>query len=228
MSRPDSDPHISRPMSRVTGAFLVVAGAGFLLLYVKLRTDGELVGDVGVSGFMLGFGSLLILVGSGFLRSRPERPGGHGGDPASRYLFKLRPIFELLAAIGGVFMIGHVLAMCLGVSWPSRTALWFLVMAPIAPGLLTLRILAPHAFQEGLFTDDVLVGWNAPTRVFVNILLRIGWAGYFGIALAWADLDGLVPRACAHPLRILACSTISVLYASQVLVLHFGRTRMHV
>lgn len=215
----------SRLASQATGAFLILIGFGFLLLLVKLRKDGELSGDFGVSAFMISFGSVLILTGSAFWSPRLKRADREGRDTLDRYVLKSRPVVELLAATGGLFMVGHVVALCLGVHWPPRTAVWILILTPIATGLMTLRILMPHAFQSGLFANEILERWSALTRVFINLLLRAGWAGYFGIVLIWAELKGFLPKGWRPALEILASSLISALYASQVLVLHFGRTR---
>lgn len=70
----------SRLISQVIGALLILVGLGFVLLLVKLRTDGELSGDFGVSAFMIGFGLVLISIGSAFLIYRVKQPSRDSED----------------------------------------------------------------------------------------------------------------------------------------------------
>jgi hypothetical protein len=84
--------------------------------------------------------------------------------------------------------------------------------------------LPPGAFRSGLFEAGVLTS-SPSARASVSILLRAGWAGYFAIPWAFADLNGFIPEQWREISGIVASSLISLLYASQAAVLHFGRAR---
>ena len=217
-----------RLMSQVIGVFLVAVGLAFLALLMASKWQGEFSGDLRVSAFMIGFGSVLILIGCTFFGSQHnhrEQPGSAIPSDFDQWALRLRSFIEVLAAAGGLLMLAHALAVCAGATWPSLAVLWMLICAPVFIGLLTMRILVPAAFQSCLFPNHTVMGWSRRTRAFVNLVLRVAWLGYLAIPLNWADLSGFAPQGWHRVLQLISSALISTLYASQVLILHLGHTR---
>jgi hypothetical protein len=98
-------------------------------------------------------------------------------------------------------------------------------MAPFATGLLTVEILAPGAYRYNPFASDVWDRWSQGTRFVVKTILRIGWFGKIAALAVLFHLHIEVLGASRLVAEVVASSLISLLYASQVLVLHFGQIR---
>jgi len=220
-------PRAERALSRIVGTLLIFAGLTFVAFVVGLamsdsrKLPGHLTGVL----FMLGSGTLLVWAGWSFLRPEREDGGNVGQWPRFGAPAAGRPVVELLAMSGCGLMLAHAVALSTGSSWPPAPLLLVLVTAPVGTGLLTLWILVPGAFRSGLFANDVWGRWHRGAHLVVKTVLTVGWAGYLAIPLAVLDLyaDALSPW---YPgAQILVSSLISVLYASQVLALHYGRLR---
>jgi hypothetical protein len=210
---------------QIIGICLALVGLGFLVLLVALKHGRQLAGDLKVSVFIFGCGVALIWTGSNFLMSSPEEPKVARRNSLERILVRLRPGGELLAAIGCVLMLSRIIALLRGAAWPPEALLEGLLVGPVVVGLFTLKILMPGAFQTGLFPHPVVQNWSANIRHLLDILLRVGWLGYFAIPLALPDVGAHIPAPWRGIAQIVACSLIFILYASQLVVLRFGAIR---
>jgi hypothetical protein len=168
---------------------------------------------------------VLLWIGGNWLISRPEQSTANQPNNLDQYLVKLRGAAEFIAATGCVLMFTHALAICAGWSWLPTSVLSTFVAMPIVIGLFAVRVLMPGAFQSSLFPDVTIARWSRATRLCVNTLLRIGWLGYLAIPAAWPHFDALTPSAWRPEVQALASTLIALLYASQLLILHFGRIR---
>ena len=217
-------------LGRIIGGLLVLIGIGFVALLAILVLARELSPreDLRVSLFMFGFGTVLIWIGSTFLRPESEvsqnakRWHNFGFDS---FLIRCRPVVELLAGTGCGLMVAHVIALCVGANWPPATFYLILVGAPIGIGLLTLTILVPRAFQSGLFANEVWTRWSRQRQFLTRTILRLGWTGYFAVAISILGLSQHIQVHWRPLADILTSSFIVLLYVSQILALHFGRVR---
>jgi len=209
-------------VDKLIGSLIAVAGMAFLILLIFLRVSGQLIGDIKVSLFFLCTGGVLVWIGCAWLFSKPEPQQELEEHNYDCYFLKLRRPVEWGAAVGMLLTLIRASSLLYGVDLMPTKATWAFVATPILIGGLTLRILKPGAFQSGVFPAEVVSRWSVATRKVVNVLVRVGWLGYPGIALAWPD----TPWAGHIGVQIVASILISLLYASQVLVLHFGETRL--
>jgi hypothetical protein len=213
----------------IVGTSLVLVGSGWIVGLAVLLAHSETWGAPGYllgTVFMFGLGALLIWIGWTFLRPDQEREEKFNKwRNLGRFLVKCRRTIEFLAEIGCGLMLGHAIALFLDTDWPSTAWLSILIRAPIGIGLLTLGLLAPTAYRSGPFETDVWIRWSAGMRFFMKMFLRVAWTGYL-IAL-WDALDVHI-RTLARwheSTQIVSTLLVSLLYASQVVVLHFGRIR---
>lgn len=205
-------------------AFLLgLVGLAFLVLLTFLKLHGELAGDTKASAFLLIVGATLICVGCIWLfsKQRPHAPA-HRYD-YGRYLFMLRRPVEFVAAIGLMLTVIRGTALLFGSDAVLRRLWWVLAFTPVLIGLFALKILPPDASQSDLFPADVVSTWSAPTRRTVVLLMRIGWLGYPAMLLVWPGFHDLAPWIGGVSTQFAASVLIAVLYASQVLVLHFSK-----
>lgn len=214
-----------RLISRAIGVLLVLVGIGFVALFVLLKLGGALSGDWQVSAFMLASGAVLMYVGTSFLGPPAQAPRPRQRDNLEPTLLKLRPVTEVLAGAGCALMSVHAVAAYVGIPWPGAQMLRILIVGPIVIGLFALRILVPGAFRTGVFSSELVNGWRAGTRIAMNGLLWSGWLGYLAIPVVWPDIKGYIPRPWQSATEGTASLMIAVLYASQVLILHWGRMR---
>lgn len=212
-------------LGTLIGVLLVLVGIAFLLLVLLLRVRGELAGDIKVSTLLFCVGVILIWVGCTFLFSSQRPHESVCCSENDRYILTLRGPVEFGALVGLILSVIQATAVLYGADWVPARTLWAVDAAPVLIGLFALRILKPGAFQSGVFRDDVISRWSVPTRKLVSLLLRIGWLGYLVILLTWSGLQDLVPWTEHVSVRFTARMLISLLYASQVVVLHFGQTR---
>lgn len=215
-------------LSCTVGTFLVLIGLVFVVFTVVFATSASrrLPGYVQGALFGLAFGIALVWIGWTFLRLKPERERKAGmREWLDIRLLAYRRELELLAATACGLMLARVAALCVGVDWPPAGLLWALTSAPAAIGLLTLKILAPGAFQSGLFANEAWHRWSPGARLVVQMVLRVGWIGYVAAFLAMLDLCTGAFGRWRPAAQIVASSLVSLLYASHVLVLHFGRVR---
>jgi len=213
----------SRLANTIVGTCLLVVGLAFLVLLGVLRYGGQLAGDVKVSAFMLGVAGVLMWCGCGFLRTCHDGhiSEGRAGVGAS-VLLGLRISAEVAAALGCMSMLAHVAFMVIGCSWPPRPVFISLLVGPVVIGQTILRVLAPDAFEVGVFPRELVEGWSTAARRVVTLFLRVGWLGYIAIPLAWPGVSARIPAQWGRAIEIIGDSLISALYASQVLMLHFG------
>ena len=213
-------------MDQIIGVLLCLAGLAFIALLIMLKLGGQLAGDLKASGFLFSTGVALLWIGGRWVISCPERqPTANQQKNLGQFLVKLRGAAESIAALGCVLMLARAVAICGGWRWPPTSLLSVLVATPIVIGLFTVRILVPGAFQSSPFSDVTIALWSSATRLCMNTLLRTGWVGYFAIPVAWPYFHALVPSAWRPAIQVLASVLLSVLYASQLLTLHFGRIR---
>jgi hypothetical protein len=211
-------------LEKLIGVLLVLTGFGFWSLLTIQRERGELAGDLKVSTFLLCAGAVLVWLGFTclFSKQRPHEGAQHG--EFNHYLFKLRRPIEFCAAVGLILTVLRAIALLHGAECVPAGLEWALFSAPVLIGLFQLRILTPGASQCGPFPDDVVRRWSSRTRKLVRLLLQIGWLGYPAGALFWG-FRGLTPWTERMSVRFAALTLISLLYASQVLVLHLGQMR---
>jgi small-conductance mechanosensitive channel len=208
-------------LDKAFGVLLVLVGLVFLSLLTLLKLSGELAGDLKVSTFFLCTGAIFVWIGCMWFFSKPQPHAPRPQDKNDRYLLRLRRPVEFGAAVGLMLMGMRAVALLYGADWVPTSALWALVLAPVLIERLALRILRP-----GLFSDYIVSRWSAPTRRLVDLLLRIVWvAGFPAMLLALPGIQDLVAWTGRISVQFVASTFISLLYASQVLVLHFGQVR---
>jgi hypothetical protein len=207
------------------GILLLLVGLAFLVLLAALKHGEQLAGDLKVSAFMLCVAAILIWTGSRFLKPSPESLPIKRQDNLGPHLLRLRPAAELMAALGCLLLLCRIVSTFAGFLWPPEPLFVGLLAGPVVIGLFALRILVPGAFQSSVFPSGLVKTWSKNTRRLVNLVLQAGWLGYFAIPLAWCGLDAHIPGPWGRVLQLVACLLISVLYASQTLVLHLGDMR---
>lgn len=214
-------------LDRLFGVLIALVGLAFLALLALLRTNGELAGDLKVSAFLFCAGAILLCIAGKWLlsRQRTDESVQVPHDQCDHHLLSLRRLVEFCAAVGCALTGARAVALLYGGDWVPRSMLWALASAPVLIGLFTLRILTPGAFQSGLFPNDVVRRWPGFTRGLLKLLLRIGLLGYPAIALVWPDVQDLATWAKRVTVQAFASIFITLLYASQVVVLHYGRMR---
>ena len=215
-------------VDKFVGAFATFVGLACLLLLTALRVRGELAGDVKISAFLLCTGALLVWIGCTWLFSKCRSDETAHPAKYDRYLpvlLKVRPLVEFCAAVGLILVGARAIALLSGVDWMAPQELRVLISAPILIGLFALRILPPGAFQSGLFSENTVSRWSAPTRQVISLLIRVGWLGYPAIALASPSFRDFVPWTERTSVQFGASIFILLLYVSQILILHFGQTR---
>jgi hypothetical protein len=87
------------------------------------------------------------------------------------------------------------------------------------------RISAGDTFPSRPFRQSAFARRSRTARMLVNLVVRVGWFGHWAMLLYWFRADVLLTGAWALTLRVAVSLLISLLYASQVLVLHFGNLR---
>jgi hypothetical protein len=213
-------------IEKLVGFLLGLVGLAFLVLLTFLKLGGELAGDTKVSAFLLIAGATSICVGCTWLFSKQRPHAPVRLYDYDRYLFGLRRPVEFVAA-GGLILTGiRATGLLVGADAVPRKLLWVLAFSPVLIGLFALRILPPpDAPQSGLFPGDLVSMWSAPTRRMVVLLMRIGWLGYPAMLLVWPGIHDLAPWTEGVSVQFAASILIALLYASQVLLLHFGKMR---
>lgn len=215
----------TRLLSVLTGIFLVLVALAFIVLLAVLRYEGQLAGDVRISAFLLGCAAILFWTGYTFLVADPEELRPDRANNLDQFLLTLRPAAELIAASGCLLMLCRTVCTLAGVLWPSGPVFVALLIAPVGIGLFMLRILVPGAFQLSVFRDDPVHTWSANIRLLYNLLVRVGWFGYCGLVLVRPQMDEHIAAPSRHIVQIVAYLLISILYASQFVVLRFGNMR---
>jgi hypothetical protein len=215
----------ARLLGRLVGGFLCLAGLSFIILLVFLKVGGQLSGDVKVSVFMAGCGVLLLWLGSNWFSAK-ERSTTADPQPAFDpfWLSCRRPV-EALAALGCAAMLCHAIASALHRPGLPNWLLWVLIAAPVIVAWYILRIFKPEAFPSHVFPESSAARRAAPARLLVRSVLQIGWLGYVGILSFWFQFDALVPSEWRVPVQSTASLMVSLLFASQVLLIHFGELR---
>jgi hypothetical protein len=221
-------------LSRIVGVSLLLVGVGFFVLFAVVATSvapseaWKLSQYLSMALFMVGFGASLVWIGWTFLRPEPQREAELELDrwpDLERSLVKCRPMVQFFAAAGCGLVLAHAIGLCTGFRWPSADLAWILSIAPVATGLLTLGIVAPGGSPSGPFANDVWNRWSPGTRFVAKMILRIGWLGNIAVLAALFHLHLGVLKSWELTTEIAASLLISLLYASQVLLIHFGRIR---
>jgi hypothetical protein len=176
--------------------------------------------------FMVGFGALLVWIGWTYLRPEPQHEVmAERWSDVERWVVKSRRAVELLAATGCGLMLAHAIALCSGVRWPSAALVWIVSIAPVFTGLLTLGIVAPGAYRYNPLASEAWDRWSPGNRFVVKMILRIGWLGNIAVLATLYHLHMNVLGPLRLAAEVMASALILLLYASQVLVLHFGQIR---
>lgn len=213
-------------LSKVVGTFLCLIGLGFIVLLVRLRVVGLLTGDIKVSVVMIGFAALLLWVGTSWLLSSGKQEAQRSADTVrpslTGPLLKLRRPVEIIAAAGSALMVFQIIALIVDIDAYPTWLLSILVLAPVPVAWFIVRISAADAFPRRALPQDGLADWSRTARLLVPLLVRIGWFGYAAMLLYWFRVDAILPGRLALAARILISLLIALLYASQVLILHFG------
>lgn len=215
----------TRVLEQLIGALLVLVGLAFFVLLAVLKHGGQLTGDLRVSGLMSGSGAVLIWTGYRFLTANSEQPKTARQKNFDLFPLKLRSPGELIAAAGCVLMVCRIVSVLSGAPWPSGSLFEAALVAPVVIGLFALKLWVPAAFQSSLFPDVVAQKWSPIIRQLLSILIRVGWLGYPAIFLAWPDVASHIPVSARIFTDVIAYSAICLLYASQIVVLHFGNMR---
>jgi hypothetical protein len=212
-------------VEKLVAFLLALTGLAFLALLTFVKVRGDLAGEAKVSAFLLITGAILISIGCSWLFSKQRTNAPARLYDYNRYLFRLRRHVEFVAAAGLIFTAIRAMALLGGADWVPRGGLLVLAWTPVLVGLFALRVLPSGAFQSGLFPDDLVSRWSVPTRKTVILLIRIGWFGYPALLLVSPGFHDLAPWTEGVNVQFAASVLISLLYASQVMVLHFGKTR---
>lgn len=218
-------------MSRVIGLFLCAIGLGFIGLFLFLKARGELSGDVKVSAVMVSCGVGLIWISSNWLISRPLRTRTEPNETIERrgiansYWLKLRRPGEVIAATGCAAMLANAATICTHAGGLPNWLLAIILGTAVVLAWLILRILVPGAFPSDLFPEAMLLRMSTIGRFLINLLMSAGWCGYVGILFIWFHFDVFLPPYWRVPSEILASALVSLLFASQLLLLHYGQFR---
>ncbi len=193
---------------------------------ILVRVTGDLPADeIKASAFLLCAGVILVCIGCAWLFSKPRGDETEPSGQPDHYLpvlLKMRPFVER-GAVAGMILIGiHAVALLFGVDWLTTTQFRALISVPLLILLFTLRI-APRG--PLLLSYDIVSRWSAATRIAVILVIRTGWLGYLAIALVWPSLPYFAHLAERPSVRFVASCFIFLLYASQILILHFGEIR---
>lgn len=215
-------------LEKLIGVLLALVGFAFLALLIFLDSRGELIGYLKVWIFLFCIGAGLIWIGCLYFFSRPEPLGPIPREDPDRclpYLLRLRPIVEFLAVVGVVVAAVQAAGLLYVAGLVPTREGQILASAPVLIGMFALRVLIPGAFQTGVFPDEVLRRWSGTTKTLVRLLVQVGWLGYPAILAAWLGFRNLAWWPERPAVQFASSILICLLYASQVVVLHFGKTR---
>ena len=216
---------MARRLEQLIGIFLASVGIGFIVLFAYVELRGQLAGDVKVSAFMLTAGAALVWIGYRFLKSNPDEAKTRRSISAFLNSPRLILIGEVMAVAGCVAMLLRGICSIFGISWPPEPAFYIFLVGPVLVGQIVLKALKPGALQNGVVPPEVAAGWSAGARFLLSSALRLGWLGYIAIPFAWPSISARLPLSWSLAVQLLACCLISVLYATQTFMLHFGDRR---
>ncbi len=169
--------------------------------------------------------AILIWTGYGFLRVDPHGPKAQKQDSLTPQVLRFRTAVEVIAATGCILLWCHIVFALSGRFWPPEPVFTVLLVGPVMIGHIVVRMLVPGAFQFGVFPTELTERWSGSTRRLITCFLRVGWLGYIAILLAWPDINVRMPVPWGRNVEMISCFVISILYATQVVVLHFGDLR---
>jgi hypothetical protein len=216
-------------IGKAIGTLLCLAGLGFAGLLVWVRSSGLLAGDIKVPAVMVGCAGLLLWIGSAWLlpkRQSAAQPPLEPTEPAlTRLLLKGRYSVEILAAAGSVLMLCHAVALLLNLDELPRWLFSYVVLAPVVVAWFINRLSAGDQMPSRPFRQSAFARRSRTARMLVHVLMRVGWFGYLAMLLYWFRTDVLLTGRWALTVRVAFSLLISLLYASQVLVLDFGNVR---
>jgi hypothetical protein len=215
-------------INRGVGTILALIGLALIGLGIILVLPHETYSLSYLQGglFAIIFGAMLTWVGWRFFVRETDahwysdiRSGSYG------LLLRGRRLVALLAAGSGILMFGHALAILIGRQWPPQLLLWSLLRAPVIFGPITFMVLAPDVLEEGLFARETWSRWSPTTRRLLRLTVRVGWMGYIPALWVIFRLPGVMPKNLEPGGHVIASMAISILYASQALLLCYGRLR---
>jgi hypothetical protein len=215
-------------ISRGLGALLALLGLLFLALGVVLifLRDAQELTYLQGGLFAIVLGATLVWAG---WRLYVRVPNGQGYPDARSALHVLllgcRGVVEVLGTAGCALMLAHALALSMGSKWPPDFLFWALIRAPVVFGLITFALMAPDVLEEGVFPHGRWSRWSPITRQLLLIIVRVGWLGYIPVLWVIFHVPGIQSPTWERGAQITASIAVSVLYASQVVILRFGRLK---
>jgi hypothetical protein len=218
-------------VSRLIGLLLGAIGLGFIGLFLFLRIHGELSGDFKISAVMVGCGVGLIWISLSWLMSKQVPTSIEPNDKFERneyvaiHWLKLRRPGEIIAGVGCAAMLSHAIAISTHTGGLPNWLLGIVIGTPVVLAWFVAHILVPGAFPSEMYPDSVLLRMSVITRFFVNVLTRAGWFGYVGILFIWFRLQYVFSPYWRLTSEVFASILISLLFASQLLMLHYGQLR---
>lgn len=217
------------------GSWLMLAGLclwAYLIFFIYENSiSWEISDNVVLNVIIILFctGGAFVWIGYRWLFPKQRNDNQLPPNQKNRYLpilLRLCRAVKYVGALGMALAAAHAACLLFAESFISRSGLLVLMWSPLLVWRFTSQVLHPIAHEKGLIPEETLNRWSASTRMILTVLLRIVWPSYaaflvfdsapFRLLFSWVQYP---------PIQSVGWSIISLIYASQVFVLHFGWMR---
>lgn len=216
---------------KLIGSWLMLVGLALWVFLVLFVSASDLSGSIvlQVAAVLFCTGTAFVWIGYRWVRPKLRTDDLPSRDHQDRYfpiLFKLRGVVKYAAVIGVALTAAHVAGLPFTESWIPASGLLVLIWSPLLIERFTSRILHPLVHEKGLFPEDTVSRWSTPTRIILSVMLRILWPSYVVfLILNLGPVRPWFPWAQHTYIQFVGWCIISLVYTSQVLVLHLGWMR---